>query len=311
VAASVNSSWNEARGETPFFLFHGRDPRTPLAVASGSLTCGPKRDLSRLNQRALIEQHRRSKERVDVHRRDVQYNEGDLVWLYTLPAHKKGELNAKYQPAWAGPYRIRAKVGLLNYRLVNRHTGKDLQASPHVQRLKPYHPRRPVDHPELSREAESFEWAQESYESRVTAPVDASTVPENAATAAESANITLDQTPLSQLFTTLHAAYHNLRKQNRPYTSKVWHSARDKILAELQRFAAIFPTTERRTYWSHCVRDIHSGDRLEAFLRAVILGFATAFDTEISFRRFLRQRAQREERLAAMRDAIMPQPKAS
>jgi len=153
-------------------------------------------------------------------------------------------LNAKYQPAWAGPYRIRAKVGLLNYRLVNRHTGKDLQASPHVQRLKPYHPRRPVDHPELSREAESFEWAQESYESRVTersvdenpegplvpAPVDASTVPENAATAAESANITLDQTPLSQLFTTLHAAYHNLRKQNRPYTSKVWHSARDKIL---------------------------------------------------------------------------------
>jgi len=247
------------------------------------------------------------------------------VWLYTLPAHKKGELNAKYQPAWAGPYRIRAKVGLLNYRLVNRHTGKDLQASPQVQRLKPYHPRRPVDHPELSREAESFEWAQESYESRVTersvdenpegplvpAPVDASTVPENAATAAESANITLDQTPLSQLFTTLHAAYHNLRKQNRPYTSKVWHSARDKILAELQRFAAIFPTTERRTYWSHCVRDIHSGDRLEAFLRAVILGFATAFDTEISFRRFLRQRAQREERLAAMRDAIMPQPKAS
>ncbi len=45
-AASINSSVCSVRGDTPFFLTHGRDFRTVLSVAAGSLIAAPKRDLS-------------------------------------------------------------------------------------------------------------------------------------------------------------------------------------------------------------------------------------------------------------------------
>src|SRR6188768_2925670 len=92
----------------------------------------------------------------------------DLVWLYTPLAHKKDALNPKYRPAWIGPMRVQRRKGEVNYELCDLSTGVALQSSPHVSRLKRYHPRggRPQVMPDLP-ENDEFSWDKESYLARV------------------------------------------------------------------------------------------------------------------------------------------------
>ncbi len=49
-----------------------------------------------------------AKEQYDKHRVDREFQPGQLVWLYTPSSDrsKPGQLNAKYRPIWAGPFRV-------------------------------------------------------------------------------------------------------------------------------------------------------------------------------------------------------------
>jgi len=159
--AVLRSRIDATRNETPFFIEHGWDFRTPLSVAAGVHTHGPKRDPATfaldtfvLMQDVYKEVRERianskeeAKEKYDKSRADVEFQPSQLVWLYTpsiehaktRQSKQPRQFNAKYLPAWVGPYRVVRRHGAVNYELCNQSTGITLKVKPHVQRLKAYH----------------------------------------------------------------------------------------------------------------------------------------------------------------------------
>src|SRR5690606_13150017 len=113
-------------------------------------------------------------------------------------------LNPKYRPHWVGPMRVLRRKGDVNYELMNLHTNAVLQSSPHVSRLKRYHPRegRPQVTPDLPAN-DDFDWDKETYlartnqlavdeqpwEALVPPAADGSTIPEDLAAAKEQARV--------------------------------------------------------------------------------------------------------------------------
>lgn len=132
-----------ATHETPFFLMHGWDPRTPLDVALDPNTAFHDTDMLdpsvdkptlllrirrawHLAKANLIEAARQAKCHYDQHRTPVVYQPGDLVWHF-LPRTEPGK-SRKLTLMWTGPYRILEQIQPRNYRI-------SLLANPNVHRL--------------------------------------------------------------------------------------------------------------------------------------------------------------------------------
>ncbi len=259
------------------------------------------------------------KRNVDEHREDAQFEVSDLVWLYTPLANKKNEPNPKYRPPWVGPMRVLARRGEVNYELKDLHTGDTLQSSPHVSRLKRYHPRegRPQDPPtDLPKDDKSVDWDKESYLARINQlavdeePWEAlvppaaadSTIPEDLAIAKEQARVP-DIPSLEQLFEDVHKLYHEYIAKRKPdgqngvtWSAKVARTTKSKLMYIFnKRISKRLVTTERCTHWMQAIKDIREVHQLERFMRSMLSDFRRTFAVEVYYERFLERQRRRDE----------------
>ncbi|GBM53839.1 Retrovirus-related Pol polyprotein from transposon 297 [Araneus ventricosus] len=150
VTFAYNSAKQDTTGFSPFFLVHGRDIETPLDVILPHDTenhadnyvqqlitrAEEARQLAKLH---VLDAQAVDKRRYDERHRPVNYNVGDLVWVFT-PVQKVG-LSEKLLRRYFGPYRITRRLSDVTYEVqsieVNsiRQSKKDIV---HVLRLKSY-----------------------------------------------------------------------------------------------------------------------------------------------------------------------------
>ena len=135
-------------GFSPFFLLFGREARLPLDVTllpnfryqDKSLREHIHDLVSKLqvfrdvSKRQLEENQVKIKERYDENSTNVDYQVGDLVWIYT-PVSQKG-LSKKLMKFWAGPYLVIQQTGPVNFRVKNLQNNKLVSSPIHVNRMK-------------------------------------------------------------------------------------------------------------------------------------------------------------------------------
>ncbi|GBM46022.1 Retrovirus-related Pol polyprotein from transposon 412 [Araneus ventricosus] len=150
VAFAYNSAKQDTTGFSPFFLIHGRDIETPLDVILPHDTenhadnyvqqlITRAEEARQLAKRHILNAQAVDKRQYDERHRPVNYNVGDLVWVFT-PVRKVG-LSEKLLRRCFGPYRITRRLSDVTYEVqiieVNsrQQSKKDIV---HVLRLKPY-----------------------------------------------------------------------------------------------------------------------------------------------------------------------------
>ncbi|GBN27531.1 Transposon Ty3-I Gag-Pol polyprotein [Araneus ventricosus] len=115
VTFAYNTAKQETTGFTPFYLLHGREAETTLdTLFPYSIHDSENEYVRRLVTQAeesrqlarirTLEAQQRDKDRYNSKHRDVSYNPGDLVWVFT-PVRKVG-LSEKLLKRYFGPYRV-------------------------------------------------------------------------------------------------------------------------------------------------------------------------------------------------------------
>jgi hypothetical protein len=112
-----NISTATATGYSPFLILHGREVLLPLDISiqkPDKLNLNARQELADLIERVtkldkLVKQNiddskLQMKAYYDVHSTPVDYQIGDLVWLYIF-VHPK-HLGGKLKCSWTGPFRI-------------------------------------------------------------------------------------------------------------------------------------------------------------------------------------------------------------
>ena len=157
---AINTAQDRVRGDTPFFLIHGWDPRSTLeaTLPLGSTKPSdrdPRRwryNIKRQYQRARAMVNDRLKsaiqDRADRHNADhdlLEINCGSQVWLY-LDRVKVGYAR-KLAHMWHGLFRVADKCGDHAVRLEIAGTSYRLFPVVHVSKLKPVRvfPERPTN----------------------------------------------------------------------------------------------------------------------------------------------------------------------
>uniref|UniRef100_H3H4N6 Chromo domain-containing protein n=1 Tax=Phytophthora ramorum TaxID=164328 RepID=H3H4N6_PHYRM len=146
---ALNTAQDRVRGDTPFYLIHGWDPRSTLEAA---LPVGSTRRRDHESRRwrfHMQSQYRRAREQVnewlreaiqsqaDEHNQNVRSQEieaGTHVWLY-LDRVKEGYAR-KLVHMWHGPFRVVEMVGNHAARLESAGTEYRLFPIVHVSMLK-------------------------------------------------------------------------------------------------------------------------------------------------------------------------------
>ncbi|POM72873.1 LOW QUALITY PROTEIN: Reverse transcriptase [Phytophthora palmivora] len=122
ITFAINTAHDRIRGETPFYMVHGWDPRSTLEAVMGSTRRhdrDPRRwryQIQRCYQQVREQVNQRLREaisdRADLHNQEIrphQIEVGSRVWLY-LDRVKEGYAK-KLAHLWHGPFRIVEKVG--------------------------------------------------------------------------------------------------------------------------------------------------------------------------------------------------------
>ncbi|KAM7285125.1 DDE-type integrase/transposase/recombinase [Ixodes scapularis] len=133
VTFAYNTAVQETTGFTPFQLVHGRKVVAQRAEEV--------RQLARL---LIQDQQRVDAGRYNLRRRDVHFQPGDRVWVWT-PIRRRG-LSEKLLKRYFGPYKVLRRLGELNYEVMPDGTRTSSRRPPrpevvHVVRLKPYYAR--------------------------------------------------------------------------------------------------------------------------------------------------------------------------
>ena len=141
---AVQASTNE----TPFYLMYCRDPRLPIdaTLLKAQEAYENTDDYRHVITDRFIEARKltsdnielaqqRQKAQYDKRAKEVTYEVGQRVWLYT-PNKKKG-LSSKLTHNWHGPFRILAKKSPVNY-LLDSNDERNYIHNVHVNRLKPF-----------------------------------------------------------------------------------------------------------------------------------------------------------------------------
>ncbi|KAM7284556.1 hypothetical protein ISCGN_001650 [Ixodes scapularis] len=155
VTFAYNTAVQETTGFTPFQLVHGRKVTTMLdAMLPHEPSDNESDDAQVVAQRAeevrqlarllIQDQQRVDAGRYNLRRRDVHFQPGDRVWVWT-PIRRRG-LSEKLLKRYFGPYKVLRRLGELNYEVMPDGTRTSSRRPPrpevvHVVRLKPYYAR--------------------------------------------------------------------------------------------------------------------------------------------------------------------------
>jgi hypothetical protein len=120
-----NNAFHESVEVTPFYLNHGRHPRTPMGgkrdddVSADSAAFVERlQSTLTLARKLLIAAQQRQKAYADKHRIEKSYKVGEQVLLSTKYLNiKHGKTNRKLLPKWIGPFKVVQKVGPVSYKL--------------------------------------------------------------------------------------------------------------------------------------------------------------------------------------------------
>jgi hypothetical protein len=114
-----NNAFHESIQATPFYLNHGRHPRTPMGgkrdddvPADSAAFVERLQSTFTLARKLLIAAQQRQKAYADKHRIEKYYKVGEQVLLSTKYLNiKHGKTNRKLLPKWIGPFKVVQKVG--------------------------------------------------------------------------------------------------------------------------------------------------------------------------------------------------------
>ncbi|KAM7290480.1 DDE-type integrase/transposase/recombinase [Ixodes scapularis] len=154
VTFAYNTAVQETTGVTPFQLVHGRKvttmldamlPHEPAVDASDDAQVVAQRaeEVRQLARLRIKAQQRVDTGRYNLRRRDVHFQPGDRVWVWT-PIRRRG-LSEKLLKRYFGPYKVLRRLGDLNYEVMPDGTRTSRRPPRpevvHVVRLKPYYAR--------------------------------------------------------------------------------------------------------------------------------------------------------------------------
>ena len=157
---SYNNSFQATIGMAPFEALYGKQCRSPLCwdeVGERKLV-GPKlvRITNKAVQKIRVRMHSaqsRQKSYADVRRRNLEFKEGDPVFLNVAPM--KGILRfgrkGKLSPRFIGPFEILERVGSVAYKLALPPSLSSVHDVFHVSMLRKYtaHPTHVIDYKPL------------------------------------------------------------------------------------------------------------------------------------------------------------------
>ena len=145
---SFNLQRSEATNKSPFEIIMGRQPNTPLSLATRYDGKSPAafrlakswHEQTELARAALHKAAKRMKKWADKKRRHVEFQEGDLVLVKLLPQQFKTlrRVHKGLVRKYEGPFQVIERIGKVSYRL---QLPPKLKIHPvfHVSLLKPFH----------------------------------------------------------------------------------------------------------------------------------------------------------------------------
>ncbi|KAJ0627218.1 putative nucleotidyltransferase, Ribonuclease H [Helianthus annuus] len=158
VEFAYNNSWQASIGMAPFELLYGRKCRAPICweevgekIIEGPELVQVTNEKVAIAREKLKEAQSRQKSYADRHRRALEFNVGERVFLRVSPCKgvRRFGIKGKLSPRFIGPFEILERIGEVSYRLALPPQLSHVHNVFHISLLRGYnyHPLHVVNYP--------------------------------------------------------------------------------------------------------------------------------------------------------------------